>query len=74
MAEIHFCISFDTETKMWKSADEAMGGFFIHGFVWDEASNVWRGLNYDDPKEVDMEYEASEQMGVLLKKLNGIDN
>lgn len=73
MAEIHFCISFDTETKMWKSADEAMGGFFTNGFVWDEDKDEWRGLNYDDPKEVDIEYEASEQVGLLLKQMNGLD-
>lgn len=77
MAEIHFLLCFDTETKKWKAADEALGGFFTDGFVWDGAEDGsegrWRTLNYDDAVEVDLEYEASEQIGSLLKKLNGLE-
>lgn len=76
MAEIHFLLCFDTETKKWKSADEALGGFFTEGFVWDGdeygEKGKWRGLNFDDPVEVELEYEATEQIGSLLKNLNGV--
>lgn len=74
MAEIHYLICFDTKTKQWKSADEALGSWFRNGPVWDGESHdegKWRTLNYDDPIEMDLEYEATEQVSELLKKLNG---
>jgi hypothetical protein len=74
VAEIHFLICFDTETKQWKSADEALGSWFRNGPVWDGKDHdegKWRPLNYDDPVEMDLEYEATEQVSELLKKLNG---
>lgn len=76
MAEIHYLICFDTETKKWKAADEALGSWFRNGPVWDgtdHGSGKWRPLNYDDPVEMDLEYEATEQVGSLLKKLNGVE-
>ena len=74
MAEIHYLICFDTETQKWKSADEALGSCFRNGVVWDgkdHEEGKWRPLNYDDPVEMDLEYEASDKVGELLRKLNG---
>lgn len=77
MAQLHYLISFDTETQKWSSADEALGAFFKDGYVWDGdefgEQGEWRTLNMDDPKEVDMEYEGTEKVGLLLRKLNGME-
>ena len=70
MAEIHYLICFDTETKQWKSADEALGSWFKNGVVWDGPDHEWRLLNYDDPIEMDLEYEATEKVGEMLRRLN----
>jgi hypothetical protein len=73
MVEIHYLICFNTETKKWASADEALGSWFKNGPVWDGVNHDegrWRTLNYDDPIEMDLEYEATEQVGSLLRKLN----
>jgi hypothetical protein len=72
MAEIHYLICFDTETKQWKSADEALGSWFKNGVVWEGSheDGKWRTLNYDDSIEMDLEYEATEKVGEILRQLN----
>jgi len=77
MAQIHFLIAYDTETKMWISADEALGAWFTDGYVWegldpvgDEFDGKWRHLNQNDFAEMDAEYEASEKVGEILRQLN----
>jgi hypothetical protein len=73
MAEIHYLISYNTETKKWIAADEALGAWFKDGPVWEGSheDGKWRMLNYDDGMEMDTEYECSETMGKILKTLNG---
>ena len=73
MAEIHYLICYDTETKKWKSADEALGSWFKNGPVWEGSheDGKWRLLDYSDGVEMDMEYECSETVGKVLKELNG---
>jgi hypothetical protein len=73
MAQIHFLIAYDTETKKWISADEALGSWFKNGVVWDGPDHnegKWRMLNYKDPIEMDAEYEATEKVGEILRQLN----
>jgi hypothetical protein len=41
--------------------------------VWDGPDHdegKWRLLNYDDPIEMDLEYEATEKVGEMLRQLN----
>jgi hypothetical protein len=72
MAEIHYLICFDTETKQWKSADEALGSWFKNGVVWEGSheDGKWRTPKYDDSIEMDLEYEATEKVGEILRQLN----
>ena len=78
MAQIHYLICYDTDTKKWIAADEALGAWFKDGVVWegldpvgDEFDGKWRPLNYNDPIEMDTEYECSDVVGKILKQLNG---
>ena len=72
MAQIHYCLAFATEQKKWVAADEAMGGFFTEGFVFegDEETGKWRTLNIDDSDEMDLEYDLTMKVGEMLKWLN----
>jgi hypothetical protein len=77
MAQIHFLVAYDTDTKKWISADEALGAWFKDGYVWegldpvgDEFDGKWRHLNQNDFAEMDAEYEACEQLGEILRQLN----
>jgi hypothetical protein len=78
MAQIHYLICYDTDTKKWLAADEALGAWFTDGYVWegldpvgDEFDGKWRHLNQNDFTEMDAEYEGSEMVGKILKQLNG---
>ena len=73
MVEIHYLIAYNTETKKWISADEALGSWFRNGPVWEGSheDGKWRFLDYDNAIEMDTEYEASETIGKVLKQLNG---
>ena len=77
MAQIHFLIAYDTDTKKWFGADEALGAWFTEGFVWeglepvgDNYDGKWRHLNQNDFAEMDAEFEASEKVGEILRQLN----
>jgi hypothetical protein len=73
MAQIHYLICYDTDTKKWFAADEALGAWFTEGPVWESSDEdgKWRLLNYEDGLEMDTEYECSETVGKILKTLNG---
>lgn len=78
MAQIHYLICYDTDTKKWLAADEALGAWFTDGVVWDgldpvgdEFDGKWRHLNQNDFTEMDAEYDGSEMVGKILKQLNG---
>jgi hypothetical protein len=77
MAQIHYLICYDTDTKKWLAADEALGAWFTNGYVWegldpvgDEFDGQWRHLNQNDFAEMEAEYEASEKVGEILRQLN----
>jgi hypothetical protein len=78
MAQIHYLICYDTDTKKWLAADEALGAWFTDGYVWegldpvgDEFDGKWRHLNQNNLFEMDTEFECSDKVGEMLKHLNG---
>lgn len=78
MAEIYYLIAYDTETGKFSAEDEALNAHFTDGIVYEYTNKetgegFWRKLNIDDPSEMDHEYEGSEKVGLMLRRLNGSD-
>jgi hypothetical protein len=76
MREIHFLISYNTETKKWRAEDETLNAHFQDGLVYEYTNpetgeGVWRFTDSENPAEVDLDYELSEKIGEFLRQANG---
>ena len=76
MREIHFLLAYNTETKKWSAEDETLNAHFQDGVVYEYTNletgeGVWRTTNFDDPAEVDLDYDLSDKIGEFIRQANG---